>query len=179
MLTKEYHNKIIHLPFRGAPTTVAAVVQSVMDSQKHYCVRQLADFFLKDVTERDYISEPLAILYSVKVYTKYRRDPTTVEMVTAPYIVCKKILNGETPALDCDDLAALICALCMSIGCQTSLITLAFKHMHFNGERQYSHIAAQIRDPRGGGLIVLDPVAGPKTFSMLKNAVAAKVWPIG
>lgn len=106
------------------------------------------------------------------------RDPRTVELVRAPHIIVDQILQGSVPSLDCDDMAALICALCMSTGSQTRVTTVAFKNMFFDGNRQYSHVYAEALDPKSKKWVVMDPVAGRKAPEMLKRVVAKKHWPI-
>lgn len=125
---------------------------------------------------KDYVSEPLAISYFVTSHTRYMRDPRTVELVRDPALLAKQIIDGKRPSLDCDDMAALIAAMCLSSGCGVRICTVAFKHMFYKGERQYSHVFAQAEDPRTGAWITLDPVAGRKTKEMLKRSVHMKTW---
>jgi transglutaminase-like putative cysteine protease len=58
------------------------------------------------------------------------------------------------------------------------VVTVAFKNMFYRGRRQYSHVYAQVREPRTGRWITLDPVAGDRTKKMRGDVVAAKVWPV-
>jgi hypothetical protein len=104
------------------------------------------------------------------------RDPRTIELVKAPYVVCQQIIRGEIPNLDCDDLAALIGALCLAVGCEVRVVTVAFRHLFYQKERQYSHVFCEAREPKSGSWIVMDPVAGLETAKMLKRVVAFKVW---
>lgn len=174
----EYYSKILRLPYRGAPTTVGTIRDAVLKSQDHYCVRELAELICQDIREKDYISEPLAILFYVSQKCRYMRDPRTIELVEAPYVTCKRILAGEKPSIDCDAMCALIAALCLASGCETRCATLAFKHMFYQNERQYSHICCQVKDPKTDTWCTLDPVAGPQTKEMLNRAIAVKYWSI-
>jgi hypothetical protein len=90
---------------------VATIRKAALDAQKYYHVRQLAEIACGDVAAKDYISEPLAIYFFVCRNTVYRRDPRTVELVKAPWVVARQILDGKKPQVDCDDLCALICAM--------------------------------------------------------------------
>lgn len=166
------------LAYRGAPQTVGVIREAVLESQQHFPVRQLAEDICREIRSKDYVSEMLAILHYVSSHTRYMRDPVTIELVRAPYVVVEELRSGKQPNLDCDDMTALICALLLAVGCKARVVTVAFKHQRYNGERQYSHVFAQGLDPRSGKWITLDPVP-PHTGDMLRKVVAAKHWPVG
>lgn len=150
----------------------------MLDSQRNSQVRQLAEEVCQALRSKDYTSEILANHNLVWSRTRYMRDPRTIELVRAPYILCAQIKRGETPCVDCDDMAALEGALHLAVGCEVRVVTVAFRHMFFNGERQYSHVFCEAREPKSGTWIVCDPVAGLDTAKMLKRVVAYKVWPV-
>lgn len=106
------------------------------------------------------------------------RDPRNVELVRAPWIVADDILAGHTPGLDCDDMTAFLCALAATSGAECRAATVAFRDMFFRRERQFSHIFAQIKEPRTGAWLTVDPVAAERTSQMQKRTVAARYWPI-
>jgi hypothetical protein len=106
------------------------------------------------------------------------RDPRTVELVQAPYVIVEQLNQGRTPQLDCDDITGLEEALLMAVGCECRSATVAFRNMFYQGQRQYSHVFAQAKEPRTGAWITCDPVAGVGTDAMLGRVVAAKFWPI-
>ena len=165
-------------PFRGAPHTVEVIVRAALSSQDHYCVRELAEEVCREIRSKDTLSDLLAILHFVTANSRYMRDPRTVELVKAPYLVCEQLRRGQRPALDCDDYAALICALGLSVGASMRVVTVAFAHQFYNGERQYSHVFAQGQEPKTGTWVTLDPVAGESSPRMLQRSVAAKVYPV-
>lgn len=173
-----YNSKIVKLPYRGAPTTVGVLRDSILDAQNDYAVRELAEEICVGVQAKDYVSEPLAIFYYVSTHVRYMRDPRTVELVRDPAKLVAQLHDGIRPSGDCDDLTALIGALCMSAGCQVRICTVAFKHMFYQSERQYSHVFIQAKDPRSGEWITLDPVAGKRTKEMLNRVVAATTWAV-
>lgn len=141
-------------------------------------VRRLAEFICQDLRSKDYLSEYLAIYLYVLGNTRYMRDPKTVELVKSPDLVAREILAGGRPQIDCDEMTALICALVMAVGGKCRIVTVAFRHLFYKGQRQYTHVFAQAMDPRLGQWITLDPVAGPQSKSMINRTVAAKVWPL-
>ena len=168
----------IILPYRGAPSTVAAIRDGVLRSQHEIALRTLAEQICQDLRSKDYLSEALAYYHFVDAHCRYMRDPRTVEFVRAPYIIAEQLLKGGRPQLDCDDLSALIAGLVAISGGRCRAATLAFQNMFYRGERQFSHVLAQAQEPRTGAWISLDPVAGPRTNRMFQRAVSVKFWPI-
>jgi hypothetical protein len=171
-------DRVLKLDYRGAPQTVGVIREAALESQQHFPVRKLTEDICRDLRAKDYTSEALAIYHYVCKQTRYMRDPRTVELVRAPYVVVDDLQAGRRPQLDCDDMSALIAALLLSSGCQTQIVTVAFKNMFYQGQRQFSHVFAQGREPRTGQWITLDPV--PVNISQMdRRIVAAKFWPVG
>ncbi len=166
------------LAYRGAPQTIAVIKQAAIEAQTKPAVRMLVEEVTKNLQSKDTISEALAFYHLVLDRTRYMRDPRNIELVRAPWIVVEEIMAGHTPGLDCDDLTALICAFASISGAECRAVTVAFRNMFYQGKRQYSHVFAQIKEPRTGKWITLDPVAGDKTKEMLNRVVAAKYWPV-
>jgi len=171
-------HKILWLDYRGAPQTVEVIKRSAVESQSKPQVRMLAEEVTKHLPSKDTTSEALAFYHLVLDRTRYMRDPRNVEYVRAPWVVVDQLMAGHTPGLDCDDQSALICALAAVSGAECRVVTVAFRNMFFQGQRQYSHVFAQIREPRTGAWLTLDPVAGDKTDEMKSRVVAAKFWPV-
>lgn len=171
------HN-ILWLDYRGAPQTIAVIKRAAVESQAKPNVRMLAEEVTKHLANKDTLSEALAYYNLVLDRTRYMRDPRNVEYVRAPWVVVDQLMAGHTPGLDCDDMTALICALAAISGAECRAVTVAFRNMFYKGRRQYSHVFAQVREPRTGKWITLDPVAGDKTKEMISRVVAAKFWPV-
>ena len=169
---------MLWLDYRGAPQTIAVIKRSVIDSQGKASVRALAEEVTKHLPSKDTVSEALAFYNLVLDRTRYMRDPRSVEYGRAPWVLVEQMMAGHTPGTDCDDQTALICALAAVSGAECRAVTVAFKNMFYKGRRQYSHVFAQIREPRTGAWMTLDPVAGDKTQEMKGRVVAAKFWPI-
>lgn len=158
--------------------SVSCIAHGMLASQGNSLVRQTAEANCRNIRSKDYTSEILANHNFVESKSRYMRDPRTVELVKAPYIVAAQIARGETPSLDCDDMAALEGALHLATGCEVRIVTVAFRHMFYQGERQFSHVYVEAREPRSRAWIVCDPVAGVETGKMLKRVVALKIWPV-
>lgn len=152
--------------------------RAALDSQSNLAVRQLAEAACAGLDSKDYTSEYLALYNLLLQRCRYMRDPRTVELVRAPYLVAQEILAGGRPNLDCDDLSAMLGALVLAVGGNVRFVTVAFRNAFYNGERQYSHVFAQALEPRSGLWIVLDPVAAEKTGEMMRRVRAAAIWPV-
>lgn len=152
---------------------------AALRAQHDYSVRRLAESICAGLPSKAYLDEYLAIYYFVLSHCRYMRDPRTVELVRSPKLVAQQLLAGQTPSLDCDDMAAFINALTLATGGESRLVTVAFGRPIFvRGQRQYSHVFAQAREPQGNGWVTLDPVAADKTNQMLRRVRSAKIWPV-
>jgi hypothetical protein len=171
-------DKVLQFEYRGAPQTVQVMRRAALDSQSNLAVRQLAEATCAKLDSKDYTSEYLALYNMLLQKCRYMRDPRTVELVRAQYLVAQEILEGGRPNLDCDDMSAMLGALVLAVGGNVRFVTVAFKNAFFNGSRQYSHVFAQALEPRTGLWIVLDPVAAEKTGEMMTRIKAAAIWPV-
>ncbi len=165
-------------PYHGAAQTIEVIRQACKQAQTKPIVRELVEQVTQNLVSKDVLSEALAFYYLTLARTRYMRDPRNVELVRAPWIVAADILGGHTPGLDCDDMAAFLCGLAATSGAECRVTTVAFREMFFRGERQYSHVFAQVKEPRTSVWITLDPVAAEKTAHMHRRITAAKHWPI-
>lgn len=166
------------LSYWGAPQTIEVMGNAILDDAKHFETRQLAETVCEGLDSKDYTSEYVALYNFVLQHTRYMRDPRRTELVRAPYIIARMIMEGRRPSVDCDDLSTFIGALVLCVGGGASLVTVAFAKMMYQGEIQYSHVFPTAQEPRTRTPIVLDPVAAEKTQQMLDRVKAARVWPI-
>lgn len=172
-------------PFRGAPHTVAHIKRVALEAQGFYPLRLLAEDIVGQLGSKDYLSEILAIYYWVLSHMRYANDPRTVELVRSPREMLQRLKRAVTqlrsgwrPSVDCDDLTALLVALFLSMGREVRILTVAFRDAFYAGKRQYQHVYVQVREPRTGQWIVLDPVAAEAAGEMLRRVKAVKIWPI-
>lgn len=171
-------DRILTAPYKGAPHTVRIIKDAVAESRQHYLVRRATERVCQHLRSKDYLSEALAVCFWVEQHVRYMRDPRSVELVTSPVKLIERIERGETPSEDCDGMTALIAAMLESTGAECYAVTAAFRNLFYKGERQYSHVYAQVKEPRSGAMIALDPVANVDTDKMLKRIVAQKIWPL-
>ncbi len=151
--------------------------RAALDSQDKLVTRRFVEWCCQNVASKDYLSEYLAVHYCLLARCRYMRDPKTVELVKAPYLVFDEILRGGTPSIDCDDFAACEEAAILSLGGSVQLVTVAFHDMFYEGRRQYSHVFARALEPRSKTWVILDPVAAPREREMLSQVKAAAFWP--
>lgn len=170
-------SRVIALPYRGSPQTIALMGKAALDSQKHFAVRQYAETMCSRLDSKDYVSEYLALYHGVLRDTRYMRDPATIELLKAPFRVAEQILDGGRPSLDCDDTATFLAALCFAVGGRPEFVTVAFAPPGPGGP-QYSHVFTRVQDPRTQRWVILDPVAAERTGTMLRDVTATKVWSI-
>lgn len=170
--------RVLKFSYRGAPQTIAVMRRGALESQNHWINRKVCEQFCSGLASKDYLSEYLAAYQFALQRTRYMRDPRTVELVRAPYVVSQQILNGETPSLDCDDLSTLIASWVMEMGGQARFATVAFRDMFYEGRRQYSHVYVEAFEPRSSQWITLDPVAAERTKQMLSQVRARHYWGI-
>lgn len=178
MLGQVDDSRVLQFDYRGAPQTIQVMRRAALDSQSHIAVRKLAEKVCERLDSKDYTSEYLALYNMILQKCRYMRDPRTVELVKAPYVVSEEILAGGRPSLDCDDMSCLLAALIIAVGGSARFVTVAFANMFHEGRRQYSHVLAQALEPRTGTWIILDPVAAEKTPEMVSRIKAAALWPI-
>jgi transglutaminase-like putative cysteine protease len=155
---------------------VEIIKKYALESQRDPAVRMLAEEVVQNLGPKDYLSEALAIYYAVIKKTRYCNDPRVTELVKKPAWVIKQIAQGARPSLDCDDLTALLAALLLSLGREVRIATVAFRNAFHNGERQYSHVYLEVKEPRTNRWLTLDPVAAEDTDTMLKRVRAIKYW---
>jgi len=61
----------------------------------------LAEEVCRHLPSKDTVSEALAIYNLMLDRTRYMRDPRTIELVKAPWVVVQQMMAGHTPGLDC------------------------------------------------------------------------------
>ena len=105
-------------------------------------------------------------------------DPRTIELVRRPERVVAELISGKVPSLDCDDTTCLIAALALAMGREARVCTVAFRTSYYKGEKQYSPVYCQVKEPRTSQWITLDPVAAEETRAMLGRVKEIKIWPI-
>lgn len=166
------------VPYRGAPQTISVLRRETARAADYMVVRQLAEQVCGQLDSKDYLSEYLALYHMVLARCRYMRDPRTVELVRKPHVVCSEILRGGRPNLDCDDESVLLAALFSAVGADVRFVTVAFQNAFYRGQRQYSHVFVQAREPKTNTWITFDPVAAEQTASMLRRTKAAALWPV-
>lgn len=172
------NNKVLLLGYRGAPQTIDVMRRAALESQGNLIIRQFCEEVCRELDSKDYLSEILAIYHAVLQRCRYMRDPKTVELVRAPYVVAEALRAGQIPQLDCDDMAVFIAACMMSMGGHCRFVTAAFNDQFVEGRRQYSHVWTDVFEPRSQQWIITDPVAADRTRKMAMDVRHIKYWEI-
>lgn len=154
------------------------IIDAALSSQRDYNLRLFVEQIVGGLPSKDYLGEYLSYYYFVLANTRYMRDPRTVELVRAPYIVAAQLASGKKPSLDCDDQSSLLAAMVLMGGGKARIVTVAFRNMFHRGQRQFSHVFTEALEPQTNTWVTLDPVAASRTKQMLSRVVAAKVWPV-
>lgn len=150
--------------------------RAVLNAQQDIGTRRLAETVCMGLPSKAFVDEYLALYRFVLSRCRYMRDPRTVELVRAPPIVARALFRGETPSMDCDDMAALLGAMVLAVGGRCRFATVAFRTITYQGELQYTHVFCQAQEPSSRAWITLDPVAADKTRSMMRKIKHAKFW---
>lgn len=166
------------LDYYGAPQTIEVMRSSILDDANHFETRQLAEAVCEGLDSKDYTSEYMALYHCLLQRTRYMRDPRRTELVRAPWVISRQIMEGHRPSIDCDDMSNWLCAAIISVGGRVDLVTCAFQRLYYDGRIQHSHVFSRALEPRTKSWIVLDPVAAEKTPQMLRRIVDASTWPV-
>ena len=146
-------------PYRGAPHTIENIHRAVNAGRKDASGRAVVEDICKGLYAKDYLSEAAASYYATCRGTRYMRDPATVELVKEPHLITR------TRAVDCDEQTALIATLLGHAG----IGSVEYTTVGFQPGAE-THVFVTFPDPRGSGRrVVLDPVAGPTTATMLRR----------
>lgn len=164
--------------YAGAPQTVKVMQQAALKDADHFVTRQLAEAVCEGIASKDYTSEYLALYQFLLQRTRYMRDPRRTELVRAPHVISRQIMSGHRPSLDCDDMATWLAAAVLAVGGRPDFCTVAFAHLYYGDQPQYSHVFTRALEPRTLCYIVLDPVAAEKTPQMLRRIKQAESWPV-
>lgn len=166
------------MSYSGAPQTISVMRRAVLDDANQFVTRELAEMVCEGLDSKDYLSEYLALYQFLLQRTRYMRDPRRTELVRAPSLISRQIMEGRKPSLDCDDMATWLAAAVTAVGGRAEFCTVAFQRMFYDGVQQYSHVFTRALEPRTRAYVVLDPVAAEKTSDMLRRVVAAENWPV-
>ena len=169
-------------PYHGVGDTVRYMKQLAVSGQAHPVVRRAAIAAIRQVYPKDYTSELAAIYYDTCRSIRYTRDPAGREMLQHPAVTVQE------RAGDCDDHGILLNALiraartghpvdnvraltgfgarALAVGNDLQFVIAGFEK-NAPMPRRYTHVFLRVYDNNTGRWLVLDPVAGPNTGSMI------------
>lgn len=148
-------------------------------------LRLTVEEIIRDVEPRDVLSQLAAIYNWYMCNSGYVWDPLPTELVRDPETVLDELRAHGKFLGDCDDAATFLTGAARSIGVRAIPIRVGFvptRRVTLGGvgrrplrvavKAPYSHVLAVARD-QYGRVVVLDPVAGPRTWRMLRRAKRA------
>lgn len=147
-------------------TTIKIVGQTIKNAAKYLPIRNLSARLAANASPKDYLGQVNKIYDWAIEHWRYVRDPAHRELVTtSPSALYRLVLGadgvgigGGKGAGDCDDIAAGMGAMLMSIGFPVRLATTAPPGSQPGP--MYGHIFAQANVPKIGWVTV-DPVVHP------------------
>lgn len=104
----------------------------VRGGRKNPTVRQLAVALTRNLQQKDWYGEILALFEFVRDKIRYVKDVRTVETLHTPVMVLE---NGQG---DCDDKTVLLASLLESLGHKTRLVAIGF------APEKYSHVYPEV-----------------------------------
>lgn len=161
--------------FYGPQTTIKTMAEQIKGprGERSVLLRGLTEQVVRQLVDKDYLSEIIAIRHFVAERVRYANDPLTTEWTKDPQRLAEEIVRSGRAVGDCDDIAALICAMGRQVGRECELVTVGF-----NRPGHYSHVFARVKEPKSGKWIVCDPVAGLTEGAMLRRVKTHKIWRI-
>jgi hypothetical protein len=154
-------------PFRGPQTTLDRMSEDAMGprGQQSMEVRQFTEHVVRAVQPKDYLGEILVIrnvlvqpspwVRGIALF-RYANDPRHTEMVKDPQRQVEEINAFGSTVVDCDDIATMAAAMCLSLGRAVQLVAMGFE------PGRLSHVAICAQEPKTSKWILLDGVAGPR-----------------
>lgn len=138
-------------------------------------VRSFAEWCVRGLQDKDYLSEIIAIRNAVAAHVRYVNDPARVELVKDPERIVEEIEATGRAVGDCDDIATFIATLASQIGREAEFVTVGF---NASQPGNYSHVFPRVKEPKSGVWIVCDTVAGTQEARMLARVTTFQIWRI-
>jgi transglutaminase-like putative cysteine protease len=142
-------------------------------------LRLTVEGIIRRVRPRDALSQIAAVYNWFLRRYQFVRDPIPVELVKDPVRILEEIQTHGHAMGDCDDASTFLVAALLTIGIPGQFVRVGFKpktreNVLSGASKALSHVYAIAQDQYGRG-IVLDPVAGERTTTMLGQATYAKI----
>lgn len=136
---------------RGTAQTVAALWAVVKESAQASSVRTLAQK----------IQYPSTLYAWLRAHQVYAPDPRGKEVIRTPEMLLRQVSRGGIGGKfrgDCDDVAALGCAILAAMGYRPVVSTVGATPRELGG--RYIHIFFGYAAPTAGGVVLMDPQEG-------------------
>lgn len=159
--------------FTGAPDTLELMRQHAWGEYGEHSVlvRVVAEDIVRGLRGKDYLGEILAIRNFVMQRVRYLNDHLHIEYVKTPERLLWEVLQYGVAEADCDEMAELIATLGLCIGRQARFVVVGFGEPY-----DYSHVFAEIQEPKTSEWIICDPVAGSDERAMAERVTTYEIW---
>lgn len=160
-------------PFHGPADTVREMIRMCVGprGEQSTLVRNVKDHIIREVQPKDYLSEIIAVRNFVHEHCKYSNDALGVEQIQDPERICDQIVKYGKAVMDCDEQALIIATLCRQLGREVRFVIVGFGR-----QGSYSHVFAQVKEPKSGQWLTVDPVAGTDEASMMRRITTYQIW---
>lgn len=162
--------------FRGTPQTLKLMRDYALgpEGEQSFVVRQHAESIVRQIPPKDYLSEILAVhAWTTSPIFRYTNDALHVEQVKSPLRILSEVERTGRTLVDCDDVATLIAALCLTLGRRCQFVVVGF-----GASGAYTHVFTRVHEPKSGEWIVLDPVAGTRDAEMTSRISHFKFYEV-
>ena len=131
--------------------TIEEMAFLINSSLKDWGVRETAQDIVRDVRERDKLTEAKSVFKWVQSKVRYTYDPKGLETIQTPKVLLEDIANKGRAYGDCDDFTVLIGSLLRGLG-----HTIRIKAVSFKPSMTLSHV--YLEDNINNKWIVLDGI---------------------
>jgi hypothetical protein len=159
--------------FNGSPDTLNRMREQAWGprGEQSMVVRALTEDVVSGIRAKDYMGEILAVRNFGMTHLRYLNDPLHVELIKDPQRIVEEIRENGRALVDCDESAELIATMLMQLGRKAEFVVVGF-----GAAGDYSHVFARVKEPKSGGWIVCDTVAGSDERTMLSRVTTYESW---
>lgn len=156
------------VPYRGTRFTITQMEALAAGNRGElsYPVRHAVEDAIRYVRPRDQLSQIAALYQWFIGRFHFYKDPKLAEQVKDPERLAEEIMKYGIAVGDCDCASTFLLAAPRTIGIRTKPVRVGFKRGKRGRKPGFSHVFVIAYDQKNRP-IVIDPVAGKRTLSML------------
>jgi hypothetical protein len=161
-------------PYTGTTRTAQVMLDAAKGPRgaQNLAFRLAMEDIVRFVQPRDQLSQLAALNYWFSSHHGYLKDPVPTELVKDPLYTLEEIQKKGVFVGDCDDAATFISGGAMALGIKAYPVRVGFNRptriIKTRIKPPFVHVLVVARDQYGRA-VVIDPVAGAKTYKMLRE----------